>query len=335
MTLTIGSLFAGIGGFDLGFERAGFKTIWQCEIDKAAQGVLRRHFPDAKLHSDVCQVGAHNLEPVDVVTYGSPCVDLSVAGLRAGLEGERSGLFHEAVRVIRELRERYGKPDIAIWENVIGAFSSNEGADFQAVIAALADCGALDVAWRVVNSRYWGVAQQRRRVFLVADFAGERAAEILDLASSGSWNLTQSRKARKADPRAAERGTSLDSLLSGAATSKWHKGGGPAGDECYNLVPAYVPEQASCLETTCNDYSRADGFCAMAFAAPRLMARRLTPTETERLQSFPDGWAEQGIGSDGKLRAQSDTARYKQMGNAVTVNVAEWIARRVATTLAP
>ena len=224
--MTLGSLFAGVGGFDLGFERAGFRTVWQCEIDKAAQSVLRRHFPQAVLHSDVCEVGAHNLEPVDVITYGSPCVDLSVAGLRAGLEGERSGLFHEAVRVIREMRERYGKPDFAIWENVIGAFSSNEGRDFVAVIESLANCGAVDIAWRVVNSRYWGVAQQRRRVFLVADFAGERAAEILDLAASGSWNTTKSQKARKADPRTTQRGIDLDCFISGAVTSKWHKGGG-------------------------------------------------------------------------------------------------------------
>lgn len=226
MMLTLGSLFAGIGGFDLGFERAGFKTVWQCEIDKAAQGVLRRHFPNAKLHSDVCQVGAHNLEPVDVLTYGSPCVDMSVAGKRAGLSGERSGLFHEAIRVIQELRQRYGKPDIAIWENVIGAFSSNAGADFHAVIEALANSGAVDIAWRVINSRYWGVAQQRRRVFLVADFAGERAAEILDLASSGSWNLAPSSKARKGNTGSSGRSAAPHGVLSGAVTSKWHKGGG-------------------------------------------------------------------------------------------------------------
>ena len=108
---TIGSLFAGIGGFDLGFERAGFSTTWACEIDQKAQAVLRLRFPNAKLHDDVCQIGAHNLEPVDVVTFGSPCQDLSVAGKRAGLAGERSGLFHEAVRVIRELRAAHGKPD--------------------------------------------------------------------------------------------------------------------------------------------------------------------------------------------------------------------------------
>lgn len=297
MTLTLGSLFAGIGGFDLGFERAGFKTLWQCEIDKAAQGVLRRHFPDAKLHSDVCQVGAHNLEPVDVVTYGSPCQDLSVSGKREGLAGQRSGLFHEAVRVIRELRERYGKPDIAIWENVPGAFSSNGGGDFAAVIQTLADIGARDICWRVLDSRYFGVAQRRRRVFLVADFGGERAEQILFESESLRWSLEASSQTRKTSTSRLDERLAYGSPkgISPAVTSKWIKGtGGPSGDECQNLV-----------------------------AHPADRVRRFMPIEVERLQSFPDGW------SDG----QSDSPRYKQLGNAVTVNVAEWIARRVAATL--
>ena len=194
---TIGSLFAGIGGFDLGFERAGFKTTWTCEIDKKAQAVLRFRFPGASHHDDVCAVGAHNLAPVDVVTFGSPCQDLSVAGKRAGLAGERSGLFHEAVRVIRELRDAHGKPDFAIWENVPGAFTSNSGRDFAAVIDALVNIGARDVAWRVLDSRFFGVAQRRRRVFLVADFGGERAEEVLALAEGVRRYSPKSRKARQ------------------------------------------------------------------------------------------------------------------------------------------
>ena len=219
---TIGSLFAGIGGFDLGFERAGFKTAWACEIDPKAQAVLRLRFPDAKLHDDVCQIGAHNLEPVDVVTFGSPCQDLSVAGKRADLAGERSGLFHEAVRIIQELRERHGKPDFAIWENVPGAFSSNQGRDFAAVLQALADIGATDLAWRVVDSRFFGVAQRRRRVFLVADFGGERAEQVLALAQGVRGYSPQGRKARKG----SSPGLGYSPATSGAVTSKWAKGGG-------------------------------------------------------------------------------------------------------------
>lgn len=203
---TIGSLFAGIGGFDLGFERAGFRTTWACEIDQKAQAVLRLRFPDAKLHDDVCAVGAHNLEPVDVVTFGSPCQDLSVAGKRAGLAGERSGLFHEAVRVIRELRAAHGKPDFAIWENVPGAFSSNAGRDFAAVIDALVNIGARDVAWRVLDSRFFGVAQRRRRVFLVADFGGERAEQVLALAEGVRGYSPKERKARRGSPPGSRAG---------------------------------------------------------------------------------------------------------------------------------
>ena len=232
---TIGSLFAGIGGFDLGFERAGFTTTWACEIDQKAQAVLRLRFPHAKLHDDVCQIGAHNLEPVDVVTFGSPCQDLSVAGKRAGLAGERSGLFHEAVRVIRECRAAYGKPDFAIWENVPGAFSSNGGRDFAAVIDALVNIGARDVAWRVLDSRFFGVAQRRRRVFLVADFGGERAEQVLALAEGVRGYSPKSRQARKGSTP----GAGYSPATSGAVTSKWAKGGGPAGDEHYNLVATH------------------------------------------------------------------------------------------------
>jgi len=422
---TIGSLFAGIGGFDLGFERAGFTTKWTCEIDQKAQAVLRLRFPHATHHDNVTQVGAHNLEPVDVVTFGSPCQDLSVAGKRAGLAGERSGLFHAAVDVISGLRAKYGKPDFAIWENVPGAFSSNGGRDFAAVIDALADIGARDIAWRVLDSRFFGVAQRRRRVFLVVDFGGERAAEVLALAQGGSGHPAPRRQARKG----SSPGLGYSPATSGAVTSKWAKGGGPAGDEHYNLVATHVPDKSACLETTANDYSRADGFTAMAYGfyanegshgmgdnanvppatkcesvpavafnispgrpgdapaslravqtevahavtvtehakvtgrgtrvvfSPTLTAsndpsrspqsqeitqqveavhkaasvvRRLTPIECCRLQGFPDDWNSEGIDKTGKRIQMADAPRYRQLGNAVTVNVAQWIANNLA-----
>ncbi len=240
---TIGSLFAGIGGFDLGFEREGFTTSWAVEIDQKAQAVLRRHFPSAALHDDVCQVGSHNLGPVDVVTFGSPCQDLSVAGKRAGLAGERSGLFHESARIIRELREAYGKPDFAIWENVSGAFSSNAGRDFAAVIQAMVDIGARDVAWRVLDSRFAGVAQRRRRVFLVADFGGERAAEVLALTEGVRGNPAKSRKTRQGTASSAGAGFDERGIprTVGALTDGAHNGGGLNGQDAYTgrIFPAY------------------------------------------------------------------------------------------------
>lgn len=174
MKITHGELFAGISGFGVGFEPAGIETRWRVEIDDAPRSVLAYRYPEAPLLRDVRECGAHNLERVDVITFGSPCQDLSVAGRRAGLDGTRSGLFYEAIRIVRELQ-----PDFAIWENVPGAFSSNAGRDFAAVLCAFRECGARDVAWRTCDAQYDGVAQRRQRVFVVADFRGERAGEIL------------------------------------------------------------------------------------------------------------------------------------------------------------
>ncbi len=186
MTYTIGSLFAGVGGFDLGFERAGFMTRWQVEIDPAASGVLAHHWPDVPRYADVCEVDGAAIEPVDVITFGSPCQDLSVAGQRRGLAGAHSGLYFEAIRIIREMRDATNgrRPAFALWENVPGAHSSLFGRDYGAALDALAECGALDIAWRILDSQYFGLAQRRRRVFTLADFGGERAGEILALADS-------------------------------------------------------------------------------------------------------------------------------------------------------
>lgn len=179
--LTMGSLFAGIGGFDLGFERAGFEARWQVEWDRHASAVLARHWPDVARYGDIREVSGHELEPVDVITFGSPCQDLSVAGKRAGLDGDRSSMFFEALRVFREMMEATNgrSPTLVVWENVPGAFSSNGGRDFAHVLAGLAELGAVDIAWRVLDAQYFGVAQRRRRVFVVADFGGERAADVL------------------------------------------------------------------------------------------------------------------------------------------------------------
>ncbi|KKK66853.1 hypothetical protein LCGC14_2959910, partial [marine sediment metagenome] len=185
-----GSLFTGIGGFDLGFEQADIKPVWQVEIGKHANKVLEKRFPDVHRELDVCKVGKRNLEPVDVITFGSPCQDLSIAGKRKGMEGKRSGLFFEAIRIIRELN-----PAIAVWENVLGAFSSNSGRDFRDVLNSLVECGAADVAWRVLDAQYFGVPQQRRRIFLVADFRERRAGEILFECESMSRDTPKGGKA--------------------------------------------------------------------------------------------------------------------------------------------
>jgi DNA (cytosine-5)-methyltransferase 1 len=187
--ITHGELFAGISGFGKGFEQAGIETVWHVEIDNRCQEVLRHHYPGTLLLSDVLECGKHNLPSVDIISFGTPCQDLSVAGKREGLKGERSGLFFEGIRVVDELQ-----PTFAVWENVPGAFSSNSGRDFAAVLAAFRQCGARDIAWRVLDAQYCGVAQRRRRVFVVADFRGERAAEILFESTRSPWDSAPSRE---------------------------------------------------------------------------------------------------------------------------------------------
>ena len=201
--MTLGSLFDGIGGFPLCAERAGITPLWASEIDPQCVGVTKRHFPGMRHLGSVTEINGDEIPPVDVITFGSPCQDLSIAGKRAGLSGERSGLFSEAVRIIREMREatngRY--PAIAVWENVPGAFSSNKGEDFRQVLQQLAGAAGCDtaipiptgkwrtagaivgggwsIAWRVLDAQFWGVPQRRRRIYLVADFAGGSAGKIL------------------------------------------------------------------------------------------------------------------------------------------------------------
>ncbi|MBW9242055.1 MULTISPECIES: DNA cytosine methyltransferase [Pseudomonas] len=163
---TIGSLFAGIGGFDVGFENAGYRTAWQVELNPINRAVLADRFPHARQFEDVRECGAHNLSAVDVITAGFPCQDISIAGSHAprGLQGERSGLFWEVIRILKETQPRW-----VVLENVVNLLAVNDSRDFETVIRALADCGYVGF-WRVLNAQYFGVPQQRRRVFLVAGY---------------------------------------------------------------------------------------------------------------------------------------------------------------------
>jgi DNA (cytosine-5)-methyltransferase 1 len=165
---TIGSLFAGIGGFDVGFENAGFRTLWQVELNPTNRAVLADRFPHAQQFEDVRECGGHNLQYVDVLTGGFPCQDISLAGscrqdkAQRGLRGERSGLFWQVIRILKEVQPRW-----VVLENVVNLLAINDCEDFETVIRALAECGYVGF-WRVFNAQYFGVPQQRRRLFLVA-----------------------------------------------------------------------------------------------------------------------------------------------------------------------
>lgn len=194
MNLTYGSLFSGVGGFDIGFDRAGYDCVFQVEWDKHCQSVLQRHWPNVPKWSDVQEVVGSELPPCDVLTFGSPCQDLSVAGKQEGLQGGRSSMFFHATRIIKEMRYATAGsfPRVAIWENVPGALSSNKGDDFAVVLDEMAECGALVLEWAVLDARWFGVPQRRRRIFLVAvfdpDVADRCGSEILPVPSRSDWN---------------------------------------------------------------------------------------------------------------------------------------------------
>ena len=179
---TFGSLFAGVGGFDLGLEAAGWQCAFQVEWDKHCQSVLRHHWPTVPKWGDVQEVDGATLPPVDMITFGSPCQDLSVAGKRAGLQGGRSSMFFEATRIIKEMRNATNNvyPRTAIWENVPGALTSNNGADFGAVLDEMAELGAVAIEWAVLDAQHFGVPQRRRRVFVVAIFDAATANRCPD-----------------------------------------------------------------------------------------------------------------------------------------------------------
>ena len=411
------SLFAGIGGFDLGFERAGHEVVAQVESDKRCRQLLAAKWPGRVLGDDVRVAGSaetllsralaareilisdyyttritrrhrkpyptardalrwarkNTLPECDLITFGFPCQDLSVAGRRAGLKGERSGLFHEAVRIINELRPQY-----CLWENVPGLLSSNKGRDFAEVLNTLAQHGYYG-AWRVLDSQWFGVAQRRRRcfgLFTRHDSGAERCAEIL--------SISESLRGHPAPSRPTGQGVTHDVAPSirgsGAGTARC---GESRGQDC--VIPS--PDVAGCLQErdakgsdsdtkpghliatpwdsqrarihdpdgvaptlqcgaeTSGDITPAICFlpgqsaqsrslgetenCSVTIGAcaggnkPHVAGtfgvRRLTPVECERLQGFPDNWT----------GAFSDTTRYRMLGNAVTVNVAEWIAGRM------
>jgi DNA-cytosine methyltransferase len=216
MTLTYGSLFAGVGGFDMGMEQAGYEPVFQVEWDKNCQKILHHHWPTVPKWGDVCDVNGADLPPCDVLIFGSPCQDLSVAGKRAGLQdGDRSSMFFEAVRIIKEMRDATNSiyPRATIWENVPGALSSNKGADFGVVLSSLADIGAITQEYAVLDAQYFrSTPQRRRRIFLVSIFdsaASERCPDpLLPLIQGSRGDFAKGRKARKDATRFAS--TSID-----------------------------------------------------------------------------------------------------------------------------
>ena len=225
--MKLGSLFDGSGGFPLGGIIVGLTPVWSSEIEPFPIRVTEKRLPSVRHYGDVSKLNGAGLEPVDVITFGSPCQDMSLAGKRAGLDGARSGLFFQAVRIIKEMRAKYGRPRFAVWENVRGALSSAGGEDFRRVLEEL--CRVKDdaadvprpkkwqsagliwgngysVAWRVLDAQYWGVPQRRKRIYLVADFDGDSAGKILFDSEGVSGHSEKMQAARKDFARCAQGG---------------------------------------------------------------------------------------------------------------------------------
>ena len=232
--MKLGSLFDGSGGFPLAGVLCGIEPVWASEIEPYPLKVTAERFPNMKQLGDVTKVDSSVVEPVDIITFGSPCQDLSTAGKQAGIhEGRRSSLFFEAIRIIKEMRDATTNefPRFAVWENVPGVFSSNKGEDFRAVLQALcevrdengvsvpeppkggwkpAGCVVGDgysIAWRVYDAQYWGVPQRRKRIYLIADFGSERAGEI----------LFKSEGLRRDHPKGGEAGEGTSGDVEGSA----------------------------------------------------------------------------------------------------------------------
>jgi DNA (cytosine-5)-methyltransferase 1 len=347
------SLFSGIGGFEIAMQRAGIEVVATCEIDDKARNILQARFPLTKHYKDIKDLTGEQLEkdgfngPNRIITAGFPCQDLSIAGLRKGLAGQRSGLFHEIIRLTDEL-----KPQFLILENVAGLLSSKQGKDMGIVITALVERG-YGLCWRVLDSQNFGVAQRRRRVFIVASLGNHRQpVQILFESESRFWNLETSRKKRKASTISIETSTDesdkkqlINNLPPTLLRMRGGKEGGGKGallSENKSLTIATANDQTLFIFENENETEKpllaqrqsnsefkidiitstitaheSKQFSDLVISKP--VVRRLTPTECERLQGFPDGWT----------AGQADATRYKQIGNAVTVPVVEWIINRV------
>ncbi|MFN0224064.1 DNA (cytosine-5-)-methyltransferase [Paenibacillus sp. KR2-11] len=293
-TYKINSFFAGIGGFDIAFERHGFATQFLCEVNPFCNEVLATHWPNVMREQDINNIVPESIPTADVWCGGFPCQDVSVArgaSQRLGLSGTQSGLFHKYASLLEK-----HKPQVVIIENVEGLFNSNDGRDFGVVIQKMLSMGYA-VAWRVLNSRYFGVPQSRPRVYLCCWMKNPVKATAAMFDRMGAFK-----------PQAARE----DFLTEASKPNEYPK----------------VPNVAYCLAATSGRHTGTDW--SRTYVVCRDGVRRLTPKEYERLQGFPDMWT---LPNAAKNDDSTDTLRYTALGNAVSVPVVEWVADRVYSQL--
>ena len=301
-TIRVASFFAGIGGFDLGFERAGMESVWQCEKKPFCVDILEQHWPTVTRAQDILEVEPSDIPEAEVWAGGFPCQDVSLArmGPRSGLRGKQSGLFYDFAQLIGDRR-----PPLVVLENVAALLSSHDGRDFAVLLRTLADIG-YGLAWRVLDSRYFGVPQSRSRVFIVGSLGGaDRAGSVLFEPECGDRDSEKSR-------------------------SNGEKPVSPFQISVGDPRKGFVKKLAHCLYAESARHTGTD-WSRNYVSYPEGRVRRLTPLEAERLQGFPDDWTmpKESVDNLDML----DSARYHACGNAVSVPVAEWLGHRIVDNL--
>ena len=347
-------LFSGIGGFHLGFEKAGFEVnSYFSEIDKYAIDVYKNNFKNSKYVGSVTDVRGTQLPKIDAITFGSPCQDFSLAGKRKGMGGDRSSLITEAIRLIDECRPRF-----FVWENVKGTFSSNNGEDFWAIIQAFTNIGGYRLEWQLLNTK-WFLPQNRERIYLVGYLGNGSGGQVFPIRENskqinelqgqqtntcclttrygadgnGSYLIERKLNAQKVevgdyrydegfrwrkDNNSPTLHLKSNEILVKSATSRGYEEA-VEGDSINYSNPNSETRRGRVGKGVAQTL---DTSCNQAVIDNNI--RRLTPIECERLQGFPDNWTE--YGKSGKI---SDTQRYKMCGNAVTVDVVEAVAKNI------
>ena len=352
-------LFSGIGGFAKGFQRAGYQFTehYFSEIDKHAIANYKHNFPNAHYIGDITSVHGGDFTGIDIITFGSPCQDFSMAGRRAGLSGAKSSLIEYAIALITCVR-----PSVFIWENVKGAFSSNAGADFWAIIQAFANIGGYRLEWQLLNTS-WVLPQNRERIYLVGHLAGRSEPGVFPITEDDCLPTTKTQsqfQAQLSGTIKANGNMNADDTYIIPKTASTLTGGGHSGGLHSDMTVVQVGtyrthndgkgfrEVKSNIAPTIPARARQDGsgmpiirqlprgknkgadlttcptISSNAFQENNLLGgvRRLTEIECERLQGFPDNWTQYG-NYNGRIRRISKTKRYKLIGNAVTVDIAK------------
>ena len=303
-------LFSGIGGFSLGFQRAGYQFTehYFSEIDKHAIANYKYNFPYAKHIGDITTLHGGDFTDIDIITFGSPCVDFSLAGRRAGLKGAKSSLIEYAIALIANIR-----PSVFVWENVKGAFSSNAGADFWAILQALANIGGYRLEWQLLNTS-WLLPQNRERIYLIGHLAGRSVPGVFPIGKDDKLLEGKTRKENR-------KRTSIKTSLARTITARYSKMG---SNDTY-----IVPKVAAILTGGGHSGGLHSDMTVIRHKRGRNKGvRRLTEIECERLQGFPDNWTQYGD-YNATIKPIARTQRYKLIGNAVTVDIVELIAKRL------